>query len=130
MHNVVEGPGGAYDPDFRETEITFAAADDCFAGADGPEPVPVTVAGLDGLYVEPYDDPSVQFGNPRDSMTTGAYALPFGDRALCVYLSWDGMTTAEELDAARQVVESIRGRPVDEDAIQIRFTLPAGWDTG
>jgi hypothetical protein len=91
--------------------------------------VPVTVAGLDGLYVEPYEDPDVLF-NRRGAETTGAYALAIGDRTLCVYLSWDPDTTQDELKAARQVVESIRGQPFGSDGIRINFTLPARWDTG
>lgn len=126
MHHVVEdGEGG-----FRQTQLTFAAAEDCFGGWEGSDPNPVTVAGLDALYVEPYGDPAVQFGTGRDDMTTGAYALPFGEAALCVYLSWDAQTTAEELEAARQVVESIRGRPFGNDGVQFNFILPAGWDKG
>ena len=125
MHSVVvDGT------EFRQTAITFAAEVDCFAGGTGPEPVPVTIAGLDGMYVEPYEDPSVLFGSPRAGVTTGAYALPIGDRTLCVYLTWDPATTPDELEAARQVVESIRGQPFQEHGIQINFTLPAGWDTG
>ena len=55
------------------------------------EPVPVTVAGLDGLYVEPYEDPGCHCScivTERET-TTGAYALAIGDRTLCVYLTWD-----------------------------------------
>lgn len=127
MHNVVVD-GTA----FRQTQITFAAEDDCFAGATGPESVPVTIAGLDGLYVEPYGDPSVVFGTLQGGETTGAYALPIDDRTLCVYLTWDPATTPDELEAARQVVESIRGKVSDTDGtrIVINFTLPQGWDTG
>jgi hypothetical protein len=126
MHNVVE-----MGTDFRQTQLTFSAKDDCFVGAEGPEPVRMTVAGIDGLYVEPYDDPSVQFVfSPDHVTTTAAYALPVGDQTLCVYLSWDADTTAEELDAARQVVESIRAQATGEDRIWINFTLPSGWDTG
>lgn len=127
MHNVVE-----MGTDFRQTQLTFATADDCFAGAEGPEPVPARIAGLDGLYVEPYADPAVQFVFlPERETRTGAYALPVGDQTLCVYLSWDADTTAEELDAARQVVESLRARRYRQTSgIQIEFTLPEGWDTG
>ena len=48
---------------------------------------------------------------------------------VCVYLTWDASTTPEELDAARQVVESIRGQTYGS-GIRIVFTLPEGWDTG
>jgi hypothetical protein len=93
------------------------------------DPVPVTVAGLDGLYVEPYE-PSRTFVRPQGGETTGAYALPVGHRTLCAYLTWDPATTPDELEAGRQVVESIRGQPFGADGIRINFTLPAGWDTG
>jgi hypothetical protein len=62
-------------------------------------------------------------------VTTGAYALPIGGRTLCVYLTWDASTTPDELDAARQVVESIRGQAYGS-GIRIIFALPVGWDTG
>jgi hypothetical protein len=122
MHNVV-GSG--------QTQLQFAVKDDCFVG-EGPEPIAVTVAGLDALYVEPYADPDSVFffGGYRGVETTGAYAIAIGDRTLCVYLTWDPETTPEELSAARQVVESIRGQPWGEDRIRIIFTLAAGWDTG
>lgn len=127
MHKVV-GDGEIY----RQTQLTFAIADDCFAYGTESEPEPVAVGGLDGLYVEPYADPDVLFfhrGN-RGAETTGAYALAIGDRTMCVYLTWDPDTTPDELDAARQVVESIRGQPFGDDGIRINFTLPEGWDTG
>jgi hypothetical protein len=127
MHNVVDLGGGRY----RQTQMIFAVEDDCFARGEGPEPVPVAVAGLDGWYVEPYDGPGVLFMPEReDGQTTGAYALPIGGRTLCVYLTWDRSTTADELDAAREVVESIRGQAYGPYGIRIIFTLPEGWDTG
>lgn len=128
MHNVVDEGGGA----FRQTQFIFAVADDCFAGGEGPDPVPVTIGGFDSLYVEPYrtDDPwSVMFV-PSGGETTGAYALAIGDRTLCVYLSWDPTTTPAELDAARAVVESIRAQPIFENSIRIVFTTQFGWDIG
>ncbi|HLC03113.1 MAG TPA: hypothetical protein VJK02_08765 [Anaerolineales bacterium] len=124
MHSVVEGAS-----EFRQTQITFAVENECFAGGEGPEPVRMTVAGLDGLYVEPYQDPGVLFV-ARGGERTGAYALPIGDRTLCVYLSWDPATTQVELDAALRVVESIRGQPFGPDGIRINFTITTLWDTG
>lgn len=126
MHNVVSlGDSGAY----RMTQMVFAVENYCFAG-EGPEPDLVTVAGIDGLYVEPYDGPGVLFMPEReDGQTTGAYALPIDGRTLCVYLTWDASTTFDELHAARQVVESIRGQAYGS-GIRIVFTLPKGWDTG
>lgn len=129
MHSVIEDESS---PDaFRQTQLFFAVENDCFPAAPGAEPTAVTVAGLDGLYLEPYDDPSVLFIiPPRGGHTTGAYALPIGDRTLCAYLTWDPATTPDELGAAREVLESIRGQPFGQDGIRINFTLPAGWDTG
>jgi hypothetical protein len=124
MHRVVED--GRDGRDFRQTQLIFSVLDECFAPSSGD---PVTVAGLDGLYVEPYEPPRTFIG-PRGGETTGAYALPIGDRTLCVYLTWDPATTPDELEAGRQVVESIRGQPFGPNGIRINFTLPAGWDTG
>lgn len=125
MHHVVDGGNG----NFRQTQLVFTVRDDCFANGDGPNPVPVTVAGFDGLYVEPYDDPGVLFA-VQGGERTGAYALAVGGRTLCVYLSWDPTTTQAELDAGRAVVESIRAQPIGPNGIRIVFTLPGGWDTG
>jgi hypothetical protein len=127
MHAVVE----MADVDYRQTQIVVAVESDCFAGGEGPEPVPTTVAGLDGWYAEPYDGPGVTFMPERErGQTTGAHALPIDDRTLCVYLTWDDDTTPDELDAARQVVESIRGQTFGPSGIRINFALPEGWDTG
>jgi len=123
MHRVVEA--GSV---FRQTQLVFGVSVDCFHA--GGVPVAVTVAGLDGLYVEPYEGSSVTFISPRGGETTGAHALPIGNRTLCVYLTWDPATTPDELRAAREVVESIRGEPHGEDGIRINFYLEAGWDTG
>ena len=126
MHKVVETESG-----FRETQLVFAVEEDCFALATDAEPVSVTVAGFEGQYLEPYPSgPSVTFHGSDVTVTTGAFALAVGDRTLCVYLTWDPDTTQDELSAARDVVESIRGHPIREDGIRINFTLPAGWDTG
>lgn len=123
MHRVVE-VGSV----FRQTQLVFEVSANCFPA--GGDPVAVTVAGLDGLYIEPYEGSSVTFIPPRGGETTGAYALPIDDRTLCVYLTWDPATTPDELRAAREVVESIRGEPHGEDGIRINFTLPCCWDTG
>ncbi|HEX5913924.1 MAG TPA: hypothetical protein VFY54_12410 [Rubrobacter sp.] len=128
MHRVVENPPGQT----RQTQLAFTVEDDCFARSLGAEPTSVTVAELDGLYVEPYDGDSGYWSTsiPSGGETMAAYALPIGDRILCVYLRWDPATTPDELSAARGVVESIRGEPYGEDGIRIVFTLPFGWDTG
>lgn len=122
MHRVIGGGR-----DIRQTQLMFRVLDDCF-GAQG-DPVPLRVAGLDGLYLEPYEPP-VTFIRPRGGERTGAYALPIAGRTLCVYLTWDPATTPAELEGARQTVESIRGQPWGTRSIRITFTLQAGWDTG
>jgi hypothetical protein len=123
MHRVVDLGSVS-----RQTQLVFGVSADCFDV--GGDPVAVTVAGLDGLYIEPYEDSSMNFIPPRGSETTGAYSLPIGDRTLCVYLTWDRLTTPDELREARAVVESILGEPHGEDGIRINFTLPCCWDTG
>jgi hypothetical protein len=130
MHKVVMGDDG-----YRMIQIVFATKENCFADGVGSEPVAVTVAGRDGSYVEPFDGPNVLFMPEREAgQTTGAYALPIDDGTLCVYLTWDASTTPDELDAARQVVESIRGQSIRGatygTVTRIVFTLPEGWDTG
>ena len=126
MHKVVETASG-----YRETQLVFAVEEDCFALATDAEAVPVTVAGFEGEYVEPYPSgPSVTFHRSDVAVTTGAYGLAIGDRTLCVYLTWDPDTTPDELSAAREVVESIRAHPGGGNGIRTNFTLPAGWDTG
>ena len=130
MHNVVTVVDG-----YRMTQIVFSINDNCFAAAEGRTPVAVTVAGLAGSYLEPYDAPGVLFMSEREAgQTTGAYALPIDGQTLCVYLTWDASTTPQELDAARQVVESIRGQSIHGASYgtvtRIVFTLQEGWDTG
>ena len=126
MHSVTEQDTA---PGFRQVQLTFAVETDCFTAAPGAEPTAVTVAGFDGLYLEPYDAPGVQFA-PQGGETTGAYALAIDDRTLCAYLTWDPATTPDELNAGREVLETIRAHAFGEDGIRINFTLPAGWDTG
>jgi hypothetical protein len=127
LHRVwVDGRGLS-----SQTQLVFTVEDVCFARSPGAEPTMATVAGLDGLYLEPHDDDSVYLSvSPNHGETTGAYALPIDDRTLCVYLTWDRATIPDELTAAREVVESIRGEPHGEDGIRINFTLPCCWDTG
>ena len=126
MHNVVSVGDG-----YRMTQMVFAVDDNCFARGSGPERGAVTVAGLDGRSVEPYVGPGTLFmPNREKGETTRAYALPIGDRTLCVYLTWDATTTTKELDAARRVVDSILGQPFGAHGVRIVFTLPEGWDTG
>lgn len=129
LHNVVQGPGAGT---YRQTQLFFAVSAACFAGESEAEPTPVAVAGLEGLYLEPYNGVHGRWltSNPSGGETVGAYALPIADRTLCVYLRWDAATTADELKATRDIVESIRGVPYLENGIRINFTLPAGWDTG
>jgi len=113
----------------RITSLFFAVENDCFSGA-GAEPTAIRVAGLDGLYVEPYDSRDVVFGPMAGAKTTRAYALPIGDRTLCVYATWNAATTQDDVQALNEVVESIRGMPFGDNGIRINFILGGGWDTG
>ena len=61
---------------------------------------------------------------------TRAHALAVGDRTLCVFLTWHPTTTDDELEAAAQILESIRAEPIGIDRIRITFTLDEGWDVG
>lgn len=120
MHWVIENQSS---PDaFRQTQLVVAVKNVCFPTsltATGAEPTAVTVAGVDGFYLEGHTtNPSLLFSSPRGGSTTGAYALPIGDRTLCAYLTWDRATTADELNAAREVLESIRGQPFGKDGIR------------
>jgi hypothetical protein len=129
MHSVVPEEGD----EARQTQIVFGVENDCFDDGDGPAPVPVTVAGFTGWYVEPFvsEDPRRVLFIRLGGETTGAYALAIADRTLCVYLSWDPTTTQGELAAARAVIDSIRAQPIHGTGIRIVFTLPnGGWDTG
>ncbi len=89
---------------------------------------PVRVAGLDGVFVEPYE-PAVGFSQVGDEITRG-YALAVGDRTLCVYLTWHPTTTQAELHSAMDILTTLRAQPIGRDGIRITFTLPDGWDTG
>lgn len=128
MHQVIAEGGNS-----RQVQLVFAVKNDCFAGGADDVPAPVPVAGRNARYAEPFDnhDPQVLFMPARGvGQRTGAYALPVDDRTLCVYLTWDPATTGDELSAARQVVDSIRGEADGANGIRIVFTLPDGWDTG
>lgn len=46
-----------------DSGLVFGVSADCFQA--GGDPVALTVAGLDGLYVEPYEGSSVTFIPPR-----------------------------------------------------------------
>jgi hypothetical protein len=120
MHNVV-GSG--------VVQMQFILKDDCFNGG-GPEPSPVTVAGFDGLQVEPYTDAPGSPSRGRDIEGISAYQLAIDGRTLCVYLVWNAATPPAQLDSARQVLETIRGQSLERGGFRINFTLPQGWDTG
>jgi hypothetical protein len=120
MHRVAGYPGQA--------QIVFAVAHDCFASGEGPEPVPMKIAGYEALRSEPYSEPGLMLLGTGN--TISANSLNIDGRNLCVYLAWDAETTAAGLEALRDVLESIRGQAFDETGIRIVFTLDANWDTG
>jgi hypothetical protein len=113
----------------REAAAIFFAHDDwCFAPADAVPVVPVTVAGYEGNYLEPYEPP-VAFNNVGDEITR-AYELKVGSGNLCVYVTWHPTTTAEELDSALAILDTLRAERRQDGTIRITFTLMDRWDTG
>src|SRR5262245_27749595 len=70
--------------DGEATALLFAAGPTCLATSEAERAVPVRVAGLDGVVVEPYR-PAVGFNEVGDEITR-AYALAVGDRTLCAYV--------------------------------------------
>ena len=106
--------------------LTFAV--DCIAG-ERPGAIPVRVAGLEGVSVEPYLPP-VGFGNPLDDAVTRAYALAVDARTLCVFLTWHASATDAELAAAEAILDTIRAEQTPGGSIRVNFTLENGWDTG
>lgn len=113
-----------------QTQLYFTVRDDCFAEAPGSSPSAVTVAGVDGRYLEPYLGGAPWLDSRHGEATAGAYSLSIGDRTLCVYIWWDAATTPSKRQALRDIVESIQARPYGEAGVQVVFTLPEGWDTG
>jgi len=107
--------------------MRFAHRHSCFRSADAAT-VPVTVAGYEGAYVEPYEPP-VTFVGVGDEITR-AYELKIGSGNLCVYVTWHPTTTADELDAALGILDTIRAEYRDDGSIRIVFTLTDSWDTG
>jgi len=133
MHYVVDNP--TEPQDYQEIQIVFAVESDCFPHAGAAELSATTIAGYDGLFVEPYDDgPELPFDSRRKTYddTTAAHALHIGDRTLCVYVNW--RSNVSELVLSRSgafdAVESIQAEPFGEDGIRIVFEVPSGWDTG
>jgi hypothetical protein len=120
--------------DDRESALVFEVGSeryetDCLARREGQSARPVRVAGWDGVVIEPYDPPVV-FGAPKGGEVTRAHALAVEDRMLCVFVTWDGLPTDEELEAAARVLDSLRVEPLSASWIRVTFTLDEGWDTG
>jgi len=129
LHHVI-GEGET----LRQTQIVFAVKDDCFATGEGLAPRALKIAGYDALQVEPYPEQYLEGIYLNHTMAAdipiSAYALSIDGFTLCVYTAWERNSTPADLDALRQVLESIRGQAVGEDSLRILFTLDAGWDTG
>ena len=100
---------------------------DCFEEGD-PRPVRVTIGNLSGLTSSPIVSPKL-FNNVGDEISR-AYAFAVGTSTLCVYMTWHPTTAQAELDATRQVIESIRDQEIKQGTVRITFTLDGGWDTG
>jgi hypothetical protein len=47
-----------------------------------------------------------------------------------VFVTWNSTTTIVELEAAVQVLDTLRAEPIGENRVRITFTLPEGWDIG
>lgn len=124
MHQVIEDGNDAREA----TAMLFAVGAGCLT-ANQEQLAPVRVAGFGGVSVEPYEPP-VAFGGPDGNEITRAYALAVGGRTLCVYLTWHPATTADELDAAVKILDTLRAMPIGADRIRIVLTLEDGWDTG
>ena len=99
----------------------------CFRSAPSVR-VPVTIAGYDGAYLEPFLPPVI-FNGVGDELTR-AYELTIGSDLLCVYVTWHPTTTADELDAALGILDTLRAEYREDGSIRITFTLEHGWDTG
>lgn len=107
--------------------MQFARRDSCFRGS-GAVLVPVTVAGYEGAYLEPHEPPVV-FNRVGDEVTR-AYELNIGSGTLCIYVTWHPTTTADELDAALGILDTLRAEYREDGSIRINFTLADRWDTG
>ncbi len=115
-------------PDHEAAAMHFAVEDSCFARSADAVPVPVTVAGYDGAYLEPYEPPVV-FSDVGDEVTR-AYELQIGSGTLCIYVTWHPTTTADELAATLGILDTLRAEHRDDGRIRINFTLADRWDTG
>ena len=99
----------------------------CFRSAEVVR-VPVTIAGYEGAYLEPFLPP-VTFVGVGDEITR-AYELTIGSGTLCIYVTWHPTTTADELDRVLGVLDTLRAEHRDDGSIRINFTLMDGWDSG
>jgi hypothetical protein len=108
--------------------MIFAVEDSCFTPDSDAAPVPVTIAGFEGSYLEPAEPPA-PFENVGDA-TTRAYELTIGAGTLCVYATWHPTTTADQVAATLAIVDSLRAEHHEDGGIRINFTTTARWDTG
>jgi hypothetical protein len=123
------GPGSRgmhWVTDDEAAAMHFAVEDSCFARS--ADAVPVTIAGYDGAYLEPYEPPVV-FSDVGDEVTR-AYELQIGSGTLCIYVTWHPTTTADELAATLGILDTLRAEHRDDGRIRINFTLADRWDTG
>lgn len=111
--------------------LTFGVSPFCLGTSEDREAVPVRVAGFDGVSIEPFER-SVIYGGGQSWIdpVTRAYELAVADRFLCVWLAWNATTTADELAAVEDILDTLRAVPVGEHGIRITFTLDEGWDRG
>ena len=108
--------------------MNFAVGPACLHAIEAQHPTSVRVAGLDALSVGSFKPPQ-GFNGVGDEITR-AYALPIGDRTLCVYATWHPTTSDADRAAALAIVDTIRAQPIGKDRIRVTFILRDRWDTG
>jgi hypothetical protein len=111
MHKHVEGAGGI--------EITFTAvAEDRFRGG-------AVEHALNEDDV-PHSDGPVRVAD----LVTQVWVLDVAGTRVGVIVESSLTTRASDLAEAEAIVRSIRGEPIQDGAVLLTFSLPAGWDSG
>lgn len=124
MHWVVEDGASTH----QAAAMTFSAGPGCVPAIPTEGATHVTVAGLEGVVVDPFPV-AVTFGSVTNA-TTRAYALAVGVRTLCIYVTFNERTTATERARTLAILDTIRAVPRGQSAIYITFELRDIWDTG
>jgi hypothetical protein len=123
-HRVIEDE----QPTREATVLAFTVGPGCLDTSD-PVAMPVTIAGFQGVMIEPYEHDFAGEPVGEDDVWRG-YALAVGDRTLCAFIGWHRTTTDEEIRSAAHVLDTLRAEPAGRVQLRISFFLPEGWDTG